>query len=241
MGRRGVNGAPKITDHHNVPGSLGGSDESINLSRIEDGHHGDFHEWASNHLPCQLTRLLAIHAIGTEKPVEPDTLETVFQITTLKNWTKLYDRDAMHLVSEPTGLKHACKAAENNADHLLVELSDIRRTLQALTNGGVFPVKNSLVLPKALDFFGVETALDALRELHSEVDDEGNLAWVKPMQEVTRQSIDDALNGRVKKRRLQKQRKAFIQILRKQQKIVEEHYEHWKDALSKHAKKKHHD
>ena len=221
----------KITDHHNVPTSQGGSSDKINISKIEETHHSDFHVWAENQLPCRLIRLLLLHGIGMKNPPPPAMVAEIFEITNRRDMKKLYDSEAFHISSSPQSGNREKKAARFAETHTLGELVAIRHTIHAVTNGGTYPAKQSLFLPRAQSFFQTDSSVHAALSLCTEEDERGRLAWVKPIRDEIRERIIDALEERHALRVRRQEQRQMSHILREQRKIAEQAYDRYRESL----------
>ncbi len=222
---------PIETEHHAVPRSLGGSDRKANVVRVERDRHSKFHEWAANRPPCQLTRLLALHAIGGETVPPPHFVESIFQITTIRDWTRHYRSEVFRSVSEPGGLRIAAKSADYLLTFCLEELVALRETYAAITNGGSFPAKNSRLLQRSLHFFNTDAVNVAIKRMYTEKNQAGRVTWVGCMCESTRANILNIVGGMEHFKCGPKKLSAFTHIIKKQIRVIAEHERMWKVAL----------
>ena len=132
----------KEAEHHNIPQSVGGSHEEINITILPKSRHSDYHQWASNRAPCLLSRLMTLKTIGLDgKSVSPEDLDTLFQIVTRRDWNLLYEPFAVRNLIMPNAVRYARKVAEFSIQHLAEEREEISRVLKILrvTNPSVKP------------------------------------------------------------------------------------------------------
>ena len=186
---------PLCNQHHNIPGSRGGSDEEVNLSTVHVSRHNNFHRtWGANRIPCYLTRLMALHSIGYDgKTIDPESLNALFQITTMSDWHRIYVQEALASITTPKAGKITEKVARYSRTHLTEEHLYLQNALNALQNGGMLPSEDSHLLGPFLRFFNTTDPQEALRTLYTEKFD-GHLSWVRPMQGDARQHILNVLS-----------------------------------------------
>lgn len=221
--------APRENLHHNMPTSRGGSDHDDNLSRVRVPRHDNFHDWAFNRTPCALTRLIAMHGIGQgEETIDPEVLNTIFQITTMSNWNRLYVAQTFHPVTLAASRKLAMKAAEYTRTHLLEEQLVLRNAIHAITNGGRINAQLSPFTSQALEFFKARNSAEAIHSMYTERYAE-QLSWVKPMQEQTREDIVRTVrNGMVPYD--QRHKSQLVRVLHKQQSYICRYLDEWDGA-----------
>ncbi len=178
----------KETEHHNIPQSVGGSHEEVNITILPESRHSDYHQWASNRAPCLLSRLMTLKSIGIDgQSVSPEDLNILFQIVTRRDWNLLYEPFAVRNLIMPNAVKYARKVAEFSIQHLTEEREEIRRVLEILsaTNPNIKPGDFVRHYSK---FFKSNNPGDALEKLCTERHDD-ELCWTKPMQNETRRHI----------------------------------------------------
>ncbi len=217
--------------HHNVPSSRGGSDDEMNLSLVRKARHDTYHNtWAANRIPCVLTRFMALHSIGAEgRTLEPQCVDTLFRITTMTNWHKLYVHGAIAPVTTPSAWSKLEKVARYTVTHLTEERFLLRSTLHGLTNGGMLPSTNSLFLNAALKFFGVKKMEDAIHAMYHE-ENGGHLTWVRPMQRDTRRDIVRTIGNAtapLDDARIER----LVPVLERQESFISRYIREW-DALA---------
>lgn len=123
------------SSHHVVPGSLGGTGHSSNLvDDVACGRHSDFHQWATNRLPDQNIRLVAINSVGSDECIHPEVLEGVLTSVRIEP-NELYVPEAFHQVLDQGAILKSMKALSFTVAHWTEELHHVRRTLLALTDG----------------------------------------------------------------------------------------------------------
>lgn len=179
----------KSNEHHNIPCSRGGSDHDVNISDVPKSRHADFHQWASNRDPGQLARYIALHSLGKgESSIGNDRLNTLFQITTLLQWSNLYDAHAFRPSVDVSGYASMLTAFAHFKTQIMEEIVWVRKTIETLNGNGDFPTNNHTLLPLALGFFGTKSPGKAIEGLMTE-EHYGMLSWVKPMKTETRDAI----------------------------------------------------
>ncbi len=215
-------------DHHGVPRSSGGSDEHINISYVNKERHDQFHAWAHNRRPCLNTRLVALHSIGLDQgAMHPETIQTLFEITTMRDWYKLYYGDAFKNITKFSAPAASQEIFDALGNHITEERLCLQQTLGALTGRGSFPVKDHLILPRCLRFFNESTPARALQEMYTEDANRHGLAWVKPMQQQTRTHILFALKRDNSLRRPKDLTRQLQIVLKKQLDHILQHEEEW--------------
>lgn len=186
--------------HHNVPQSRGGSNEDCNLSEVAVLRHVDFHRlWASNRLPGDLVRLLAIHSLGSENPdhaFSPDQLSYICRATRNPDLSKTYRVHAVRNVSDPVGALLSLQSLENARTQLLEEMTWVRQTIAALgPDNATYPIRHHSLAPEAMRFFDVPDTTKAALGILSERN-MNTLSWSRPMLANVRESLLNVLRGK---------------------------------------------
>lgn len=211
--------------HHGIPRSCGGSNVEGNLSPVLKYRHDAFHVWAENRLPCQNTRMIAIHGIGKEEEsLHPETVDTLFQITTVRNVSRLYYDRTFRSIASINAVQHAKDTDHSIGIRLTEEKLILEKTIEALKGYGHFPSDDMRFLDRALHFFQTESPRDALKSFYCE-SAFGSLSWVKPMLHETRRSILQVLQWDEKLPYRSPAPKRMIPVLEKQLRFIEG-YEH---------------
>lgn len=207
------------SDHHNIPTSRGGSDDPINISDVQVTRHEEFHKWAHNRTPCQLTRDIALHSLSQGKSgIGTERMDTLFEITTLLHWKDLYDIRAFKVTVDPDALMDSLKHMSHLKTQVLQEIVWVRQTMEALDGCGNFPTEHHGLLPQAFQFFSTKSAAKAIEGLFTE-EHFGMRSWTKPVSEKIRDEILDTV--RTSKKR-DSSDKYTIEVLKKQEKRLEQ-------------------
>ncbi|MBI3336038.1 hypothetical protein HYZ98_00540 [Candidatus Peregrinibacteria bacterium] len=186
--------SPSENQHHNVPGSRGGSGRGINISVIPEKRHEGFHVWSCNRTPEMLMRKMLIRAIGLEgKHALPlSALEDLFGETGVSDWTDLYDPDAVIWLCGKGDKEHVAKARDYAVEHWVEELSDTRWTINSLLYRRYFPVAaeddDREFLRQAMMFFQTNSPQAAVQTLLTEKY-KNELLWVKPLKDTVRRKL----------------------------------------------------
>ena len=141
-------------------------------------------------------RKMMMRAIGLRgaRTLPPSACEDLLKKLGVPDWTDLYDPDAVlwnHDRALP--LQQHTKAHDYAVEHLVEEIGDTRYTINALLHGRKFPVDEAWdeeheFLHRALAFFKTDSVQKALQDFLTEQHN-GQLAWVKPLQEHMRQDL----------------------------------------------------
>lgn len=215
----------KSNEHHNIPRSRGGSDHEINISDVPKSRHADFHQWASNRDPGQLARSIALHSVGQGKAaIGNERMNTLFQITTLLQWSNLYDAHAIRPSVDVSGFTATLTAFQHFQTQIMEEIVWVRKTIETLEGNGDFPSKHHTLLPQALAFFATKSPAKAIEGLMTE-QHYGMSSWVKPMKTDTRDAILAAVRAPKAGNESQKN---TIEILR----IQNEHLEYARKKIN---------
>ncbi|MFA6259623.1 MAG: hypothetical protein WCX29_03385 [Candidatus Peribacteraceae bacterium] len=192
----------KRTAHHNIPTSIGGSDDPVNLVQDLGTEHERYHEWGMNRAPCFNIRLAAINSIGSADCLSPASLRSILEITTMQRWQQLYMAGALRSVACPGAVERAIRSSDFQLTHWKEEELLIRKELHALLNGAHYPVHNETRMLHINVIQTVKTKQgtlqQALRALLTErtpgrAKKRGQYKWVNPMKPESRHALIEAV------------------------------------------------
>lgn len=175
----------KVSWHHNVPSSCGGTNHKRNLSSPQHARHDLLHAWAANYTPGTILRLLAVHANRfPERALPPGALRDILGMLTEGELDSLYHAGVV-LPSPQAGEKHILR-------HLRHEANDVRGMISFLADGHMFVSKREFFLDRALAFFQAKTSHEAmlglLRESYGR-----DLSWAKALRDDVRSGLSAIL------------------------------------------------
>lgn len=159
--------------------------------------------------------------------MRPETIEALFEITTMRDWYKLYDGNAFKNITKFSAPAASQEIFDALGHHITEERLCLQQTLGALSGKGPFPVEDQLLLRRCLSFFNESTPARALQEMYTEDANRHGLAWVKPMQQQTRTHILFALRRDHSLRRPKDVTRQLQIVLKKQLNHILQHEEEW--------------
>jgi len=224
--------------HHVVGGSNGGTEnEEWNHLLVPVSRHTKFHRWAENITPEKITRLIALLSIGTgDRCVPPSVMKTINEITTIPRWSNLYVPEATESLVTMNAIEKGRRVARNTATQLLRERLYIEQSINAIENGGNFPIRSTKLLQECLPFFKTKSPLEALKEFYSE-DHRGKLIWVQAMREHTRGDILASVESNNLVTLNNRMRREFLRLLKEQLYYVGKHHRAWENERKSYSSK----
>lgn len=178
----------KTDDHHVIPTSIGGSDHHENRIAVPKRQHSQFHEWAEHRPPCFAIRWGLLHILGGKYTPEPETLRTIMQITTMREWDKLYIPQAFSNIIGINAGKKAKRSLYNQQSFWYAEQALIQQLLGKLANGGMDQENEPMKTGMLLRSMRANSCRDALCAFLDQ-EHQNKLCWSNPMQEVTRDAL----------------------------------------------------
>lgn len=177
-------------EHHTLPRSCGGSDNTFNVTKMDRERHAEFHDtFAGNRTPLTLTRLIALHSIGYRGVMlHPDQLEDLFAETTVPRWHRLYEDKAVANHWRPEMRAQRVRANSFAVAHAHEELDTVDEALGSLNNGSPLLWQRSTFLPSVLEFFDATAPSFAVQRMYAELSN-GQLAWTKCLQADVREGV----------------------------------------------------
>ncbi len=181
-------------DHHGVPFSFTGSNESLNLSEIQKGIHNYFHRMAGHSPPCFVGRKILIASTdwrsisGYGIPVEyyRDALGALMK----DNWKHLYRTEAIRPETSEERENFA-----RGAIHLYMHLAQEKDFTEDARNarGGIVNVSShrQKFLKNALSFFETKKPTEAIKRLMNQTNEKGEYRWTKPFAKGARRRINE--------------------------------------------------
>jgi len=204
---------PERNQHHNVPGSRGGTSQGCNLSKVLYRRHVSYHDWAWNRDPAMLVRLFGVHAIGVEgRSLPPSALEDLLHAARREDWRELYVPEATMDVPKRSDRTQWRKANHYLAEHTEQEILWVRRTIGALNFDQKYPVQWCSLLRGGLRFFAAKSPREAIGSLLCE-SHAGELTWVKAMESTVRAEILGITRKAQEEPLSVKDRETFVDIL----------------------------
>lgn len=181
--------------HHQVPQSLGGSNEDINKIILPEQMHSDWHYWAGNLAPTAAARFMVLMSIGwQEGSLHPHFVKEYFRNSLKTTLDELYEESSLSRVTNLYGVSKAISNAKHQITHLQIERRIVIANQQALQGKVDFPAHLVAQYPALfLEFFETGKPYEALRRLFTQRE-EGNLAWVQPLKKRVRKKIMSQLH-----------------------------------------------
>jgi len=171
----------KVSRHHNVPGSRGGSDSERNRSTLFNDRHNDFHQsFAKNYTVDEITRRVLYDAMRFDgkQTILERTARNIFHILRTRNWSRLYKPGTIFSVAIPSAVEKAERTSRFTREYLEEEAQLIESRMDAVVSseGG----QKSDFLKAFLLFFKTDSPIEALKKFYTE-EHNGELSWTKAM------------------------------------------------------------
>jgi hypothetical protein len=194
----------EIENHHNIPVSHMGAGNNGNLSPLESGRHHKYHSIAGHPTPdMNLRRMLLSGLTRSGGRVYPASF--VRDILTQLQWgnfDSLYEEEGFCAYKNKNGHKEKvsinrkrARSITHKANQLAFEHDLIRSALSHLTLGKLLPQEDISFHQRNMEFFSAQTPSEAMRRFLLEEATDGQLAWVRPMQQGVRSRLLDTLQG----------------------------------------------
>ena len=216
--------------HHVVPSSRGGSDEKLNITDVAIARHARFHQVFGILTPCEVARFAAIAGINYEgRTLHPACIDTIFQITTMRKWEKLYQPGTFVTPTNPEGLERSQRAASYKLTHLKQESVLLRNAMHSLVSD-CEQANTSQFVGHLLEFFKRKRPESALRAYYNE--ERGNrLTWVRTLQGQTRRDLLKELDFESTPFH-HSMRQQLLDVLEKQEKdYIQRYIREWEEKL----------
>ncbi len=227
--------------HHNVPTTRGGSDDDDNGKPVDPARHPGWHVFADNKLPTEAIRLGAIGSIGRNgRTIDPQIMHTLFQVTTLLEWAKLYLPNAV----VPTGSLRAMNYSprqiyRHTTDHLQEENMALRYAQTGLERQAGFPHEKTKYPEQFTQFFGTDDMTSAIERALVE-HYQGELTWTGSLRSDVRRELFKAVQGGEDVELTTGAEKELQWILRRQERFSERHLRAWRKAYQARDGKRRH-
>jgi hypothetical protein len=117
-----------------------------------------------------------------------ETLNALLQITSMKDWAKLYRPEAVRTVVTPSAMGHALQVHRWSQTHTAEEFNILTRMIPVIERGWSFKEQVPSILRECMAFFDARTPLEAIEQLFAE-EYRGEKTWVKALQSDTREAI----------------------------------------------------
>lgn len=184
-----------LTDHHCVPHSFDGASSNVNLSRVWEEEHHQFHE-TTGHLPPDffLRRFLIGNVTwtdGKERSLPPGVYKDVLSLLTPEDWHSLYQPgtfNTAHPRNEGESLRRA-KAAFHVAWYLDREMSLVMDQIGLLGIHKMPPYSVEREMRAVHQFFGKDRPHVLMRMYLLEQDERSERKWAKPMRDDVRKDL----------------------------------------------------
>ena len=187
--------AEMITEHHCVPHSFDGAGNRVNLSKVPERDHNNFHHMTGHSPPDFFLRRFLIGSVAwqdnRDRSLPPGMYSDVLSILTPEDWRTLYQPGTFvtpHPHDEGEALRKA-KAAFHVAWYLDREMSLIMDQIGLLGIHKLPPLGTAQEMQGIHHFFGKDRPHVLMRMFLLDGQEVGELKWVKPMRADIRQEL----------------------------------------------------
>ncbi|MDD5751370.1 MAG: hypothetical protein PHS73_02520 [Candidatus Peribacteraceae bacterium] len=187
--------ADQITEHHCVPHSFDGAGSKVNLAKISEREHSNFHQTTGHAPPDFFLRRFLIGSIAwadqRNRSLAPGVYQDVLSILTPDDWRSIYQSGTFivpHTAEEGHALRTA-KAAFHLAWYLDRERSLTMDQIGLLGIHKLLPLATAQEMQGVHHFFGKDRPHVLMRTFLLDGQSNGELKWVKPMRDEIRQAL----------------------------------------------------
>ncbi len=188
--RRGQNVDQHGNLHHNVPESRRGSNDEGNLTRLPIERHRDYHAWAQNMLPTEVSRFIAIQSITHPNPDKRLGARQLHEVLDKTRGQELYWPKAFVPGNHPDlptrmtqDLYHTTRIMQLEHRAVITAITHIDEGMHA-----TLASEHHFIQTAAMEFFDVQTGAEAIEGVMSEKQDK-HLAYCKSLKYPVRNRI----------------------------------------------------
>jgi hypothetical protein len=199
-----MSSATDIEFHHNIPSSHMGAGNNGNLSPLQSERHQLFHSIAGHPTPdMNLRRMLLSGLTRSGGKIYPATfVQEVLGQLRWENFDDIYE-DSGFCIDQTTNGKaevvnlerKKARVLTHRCNQLAFEHQLIRSSLSHITLGKLLPEEDISFHQRNMELFDVQTPSEAMKKFLTEKATDGDLAWVRPMQDDVRSALLETLQG----------------------------------------------